>query len=186
MAKRIDITGKKFGKLTVLHFAGYDNNRQGLWKCRCDCGNYSIARGYSLRNGTTKSCGCARHGADIAGDVVGDYKAIERIGNCDGGALWKFECIYCGNVKEQSTNAFRHGRLATCPVCAAGLTAEDAKLKRAEQEQADEMEREARKPKPKKKTLPLAAICAAAREKKLSYGQYMVQFGDQVAQGKLP
>ena len=48
MAKRIDITGKKFGKLTVLHFAGYDNNRQGLWKCRCDCGNYSIARGYSL------------------------------------------------------------------------------------------------------------------------------------------
>lgn len=184
MAKRIDITGQKFGKLTALHFVGYDNHRQTLWKCRCDCGNYSVVRGYLLRTGKTKSCGCTRNGVDITGQIVGDYKAIERIGNCDGGALWKCECIYCGDVKEQSTFGFRKGYRATCPVCAAGLTAEEARLKLADQERADALEAEARKP--KKKTLPLAAICAAAREKKLSYGQYVVRYSEQIAQGKLP
>ena len=62
----IDLTGKKFGKLTVLELDHkkqtiYSNGRKRTfhyWKCRCDCGNEVVRSGNSLRNGDTKSCGC--------------------------------------------------------------------------------------------------------------------------------
>ena len=42
MANRVkDITGEKFGKLTVLKRDGYTNGKRKsiLWLCKCDCGN---------------------------------------------------------------------------------------------------------------------------------------------------
>lgn len=53
----IDITGKKFGRLTVISRAE-GKGRAAHFKCLCDCGNTTIVRGYSLRKGITKSCGC--------------------------------------------------------------------------------------------------------------------------------
>lgn len=58
MPAKIDMTGKKFHRLTVIQEAGRDNSGQVLWECRCDCGNTSIVRGRDLRSGGTKSCGC--------------------------------------------------------------------------------------------------------------------------------
>ena len=57
----IDICGQRFGRLFVLRVLP-DRDKYGaaLWKCRCDCGNHFIARGISLRNGGSKSCGCLR------------------------------------------------------------------------------------------------------------------------------
>lgn len=58
MAKKIDITGQRFGRLTVLseHPKRYRTSVQ--WVCRCDCGSETIVVGNKLRNGHTKSCGC--------------------------------------------------------------------------------------------------------------------------------
>lgn len=54
--------GKKFGKLTVLEECKERNkHRQKVYKCQCDCGNIAYVRGYKLRSGYTKSCGCLRH-----------------------------------------------------------------------------------------------------------------------------
>lgn len=53
-----DITGRRFGRLTVIGIAGRDNHRQVIWRCRCDCGKEANVRGYSLRSGNTQSCGC--------------------------------------------------------------------------------------------------------------------------------
>ena len=53
-SNEIDLTGQKFGKLTVLSHV----NQKRKWKCQCDCGNICIVNGDNLRNGTTKSCGC--------------------------------------------------------------------------------------------------------------------------------
>jgi hypothetical protein len=55
---RYDLTGKKFGRLTVLSFDHVSKNRGSYWKCKCDCGNISIPQGRCLRLGQTKSCGC--------------------------------------------------------------------------------------------------------------------------------
>lgn len=58
---KIDMIGKKFGKLTVLEEADQRKDRRIVYKCKCDCGNVSYVIGKNLRNGTTKSCGCLRH-----------------------------------------------------------------------------------------------------------------------------
>lgn len=55
-----DITGQKFGRLTVVKFHGVDKGGNALWVCVCECGNQSVVRGCSLRNGRIKSCGCTR------------------------------------------------------------------------------------------------------------------------------
>lgn len=61
MSKAINITGKRFGKLIVLHRAGSNTNGKAVWKCKCDCGNVVIVIGNCLRNGHTTSCGCKRY-----------------------------------------------------------------------------------------------------------------------------
>jgi hypothetical protein len=58
MSRIIDLTGQRFGKITVMEFYGTTKARQAIWTCRCDCGNEINVRASSLRNGDTKSCGC--------------------------------------------------------------------------------------------------------------------------------
>lgn len=58
MGKIIDLTGKTFGRLTVIRYAGKAKNQKALWECECSCGNRIIAQGVNLRNGNTSSCGC--------------------------------------------------------------------------------------------------------------------------------
>lgn len=49
----INIKGKRFGKLVVECYIG-----SGLWKCKCDCGNYKDVSGPNLRAHKVVSCGC--------------------------------------------------------------------------------------------------------------------------------
>lgn len=58
MGKFIDLVGKKFGKLTVIKYAGKDKFGTSLWLCKCECGNKKIIRSSDFKNGKTKSCGC--------------------------------------------------------------------------------------------------------------------------------
>jgi hypothetical protein len=58
MSRLIDLTGRKFGRLTVLSRAAVKNDRT-MWNCRCDCGLEHIAQSHHLLTGHTKSCGCA-------------------------------------------------------------------------------------------------------------------------------
>ena len=56
--KLIDITGKTFGKWTVIKRAENDKYKSARWLCRCECGNEHIVRGADLRSGKSKNCGC--------------------------------------------------------------------------------------------------------------------------------
>lgn len=53
-----DMTGLRFGKLTVIEKAGNTKRGGAIWKCKCDCGNEKIVRGADLRSRHTQSCGC--------------------------------------------------------------------------------------------------------------------------------
>jgi hypothetical protein len=54
-----DMTGKRFGKLTVIsRSVKKPNQTEAFWICRCDCGNESVASGRNLRSKHTQSCGC--------------------------------------------------------------------------------------------------------------------------------
>lgn len=58
--RKLELTGKTFNNLTVLHPEGVDRLGHVLWKCRCTCGNLRLVRGFSLRKNLIKSCGCIK------------------------------------------------------------------------------------------------------------------------------
>jgi len=58
MGNIIDLTGRRFGRLLVIHRDGTDKWRQVKWRCLCDCGSEVNIVGSSLRNGDSQSCGC--------------------------------------------------------------------------------------------------------------------------------
>jgi hypothetical protein len=57
MGKLIDITGKAFGKWTVLERAP-SRGCVTFWKCRCECGTERAVEASSLRDGQSTNCGC--------------------------------------------------------------------------------------------------------------------------------
>lgn len=56
--RRLELTGQKFWYLTVLEDVGTSKNGQSQWRCVCDCWNEIVVKGWNLRSGRVKSCGC--------------------------------------------------------------------------------------------------------------------------------
>ncbi len=58
MSKVKELTGQRFGRLTVIRRSGATPQRLATWLCRCDCGNECVVSRTCLVDGYTKSCGC--------------------------------------------------------------------------------------------------------------------------------
>lgn len=58
MTRAADLTGNRYGRMTVM--ARSENTAEGRtqWLCLCDCGNTKVAQAVYLKRGNTKSCGC--------------------------------------------------------------------------------------------------------------------------------
>lgn len=119
---RNDLTGKRFGKLTVL-YVDAERSKDGkvYWYCQCDCGSEpkSIqSTSLTRKIGGTKSCGCARNSqeaqeksrmtresypADISGLRFGRLTVINKTNmrssksSDNGASLWKCKCD-CGEI----------------------------------------------------------------------------------------
>ena len=61
MAKFNDLSGKKFGYLTIAERVQNAKNGKARWKCICDCGNETIVTSTDIMTGHTSSCGCKRY-----------------------------------------------------------------------------------------------------------------------------
>ena len=120
MSKLIDITGQKFGRLTVLH---RDTERKGAtyWICQCDCGKIKSVKGSSLKRGEIVSCGCYRTERmmktkeerglidDLTGQRFGFLTVIAKnpIRGTSGAVQWDCVCD-CGNyITVQGSNLKR-------------------------------------------------------------------------------
>ena len=57
---RMELQGKRFGRLTVLEYAYTNKHGKAMWSCCCDCGKETVVAGCHLVNGHTTSCGCRR------------------------------------------------------------------------------------------------------------------------------
>lgn len=55
-----DLSGKKFGLLTVVKPTQQRNNEQIVWECLCECGNTHYVTTGHLTSGDTNSCGCLK------------------------------------------------------------------------------------------------------------------------------
>lgn len=51
MGKKLDLTGQKFGRLTVVSEAGKSETGKLLWSCECSCGANAVVHGSDLRGG---------------------------------------------------------------------------------------------------------------------------------------
>ena len=120
----IDLTGQRFGRLTVLEKVNYNDTPQrceAKWRCKCDCGNIIEVRGTSLRKGTTKSCGCLHNELtsnqfriDEIGNTYGLLTVIEYAGSTPKqDALWLCKC-QCGNTKIVAGRDLRNGHTSSC------------------------------------------------------------------------
>ena len=58
MARALDITNQRFGRLVALKRVGKDKFRLSIWACQCDCGNIKEVRVSDLKKGYVLSCGC--------------------------------------------------------------------------------------------------------------------------------
>lgn len=123
MGQFIDLTGKRFGRLTVLHIGTRTKDYRITWRCRCDCGNIVDVMRQSLIAGTTKSCGCynteVKHSKyiDMSGMRFGrltvNNEGIKRPSGNNRGVVWLCKCD-CGNEVWVNGIDLRQGNTRSC------------------------------------------------------------------------
>ena len=110
----IDLTGQVFGMLTVLHKDHTSEVGKAKWVCRCECGQLVSVLSESLRNGSTKSCGCLvrRLTHDLTGKEFGHLLVLERTYDrryVSKDTRWKCLCQNCGRTVSVSSRQLRTG-----------------------------------------------------------------------------
>lgn len=115
---RKDLTGHKYGKLTVLKLS--EQRLRGIpsWDCLCECGNLKTSCAMDLRAGQVTSCGCAQHKGtpkDISGVVFFELTALEstNIKSNNGDFIWKCACS-CGTSCEYPLGQLNSGSATNC------------------------------------------------------------------------
>jgi hypothetical protein len=96
--KLIDLTGRRFGRLTVVERAPEPMyGKHVAWTCKCDCGGAVTTAGLSLKRGAVNSCGCIRRNDH----AFITYEAAHiRVKQAKGPAS-AHQCIDCGGLAHQ-------------------------------------------------------------------------------------
>lgn len=110
MSKFVDLTGQKFGKLTVIERVKSPTNsdHHAYWICKCACGNYVVVIGKDLRNNHTRSCGCLRK--QRVGETHRTHgKSKDRLF-----FVWQSMINRCNNEKDKSYNYYGGRGITVC------------------------------------------------------------------------
>lgn len=101
--KRIDLTGQRFGRLTVL-----DYNGSCRWKCVCDCGNIVYPLAGNLVKGDIKSCGCYRREVSSTQHKMHGQTHTRLYG------IWKAMRKRCNNPNDKCYNLYGGRGITVC------------------------------------------------------------------------
>ena len=108
-----DLTGKRFGSLTVVREHGQNKYGNFIWECKCDCGNICYSDTAHLTRGSKTNCGCKR-AKDMQGMRFGMLTVVERVGSLSHGEMfWKCKCD-CGNEVVVRGSLLRNGGTKSC------------------------------------------------------------------------
>lgn len=81
----IDLTGQRFGRLTVVKrvesYRTHSGDTRSRYLCRCDCGEERTVLAQNLKRGKTQSCGCWRQKSPM---VVREKAKTEGLYDIDG------------------------------------------------------------------------------------------------------
>lgn len=98
MSRAIDLTGQRFGRLTVVSLHGSAGGKR-KWLCECDCGNTTTATTSNLKFGKTTSCGCyhrevsARNLRCIASGRTGELNNSYKHGDTGTKLYWVWSAM---------------------------------------------------------------------------------------------
>ncbi len=115
LGKKIDLTGQRFGKWTVLEEAERRGNAR-YWKCKCECGNEKEVYQSSLTSNRTESCGCnrkTRRIIDLTGQRFGKWTVLRESEKRTSVLRWECRCD-CGNIKNVNGQTLRNGSSTNC------------------------------------------------------------------------
>lgn len=127
MGKIKDLTGKRYGRLTVLNLASIDSKGRTRWLCKCDCGNLKDVLSGSLTSGNVRSCGCYRkeligvqgtkRKKNLVGQKFGKLTVLSDTGRrCGSNVVWHCQCE-CGRFNEVQGWCLQDGSVTTCGDC---------------------------------------------------------------------
>lgn len=120
MGNFIDMTGRQYGKLTVIERAEDCTDSYGRkhvqWLCECECGNLCIIKGVYLRNDTTKSCGC--YNKERVNEVLKRFNKYDLsgdygVGYTSNGETFYFDLDDYNLIKDYSWYKTKHGYIET-------------------------------------------------------------------------
>lgn len=116
MSLLIDLTGQRFGMLTVLRRSDQPHSCV-YWICRCDCGTVVEVSGNNLKRGHHKSCGCRRT-LPYIGKRYGRLTVLEKTKETvqhgsTRSPLWKCRCD-CGNITLVRIDSLTSGNIQSC------------------------------------------------------------------------
>ena len=124
----LNLTGQKFGRLTVIKSTSERKNGCIVWECQCDCGNIVKVSSHSLKTGNTKSCGCLnlqkakerimqynkQHYVDWTGQKIEKLTVLEPTNLRQGSnIIWKCQCE-CGNIIYINSSNLRRTKSCGC------------------------------------------------------------------------
>lgn len=116
-----DLTGKRYGRLTVLRLEKQLDSGKTSWFCQCDCGNQCVVTSHSLHYKKRKSCGCLhrevteRQQADLTNQVFGRLTVVSPTSERDraGSIIWMCRCE-CGTEIKVSQGRLYQGLYKSC------------------------------------------------------------------------
>lgn len=113
--RKNDLTGKRYGCLTVLSDTGKTERKGHVWLCQCDCGNTIEVSAGRLNHGEVKSCGCLLHETkDITGKRYGRLVAVRELEEKRGTThLWECKCD-CGKTTKATPTKLESGKRKSC------------------------------------------------------------------------
>lgn len=112
--KKIDMTGYRVGKITVVSPAER-RNRRTYWNCHCDCGRDTVIWAYSLKTGKTQSCGYCQGGrpSELEGQRFGRLTVLKLAETRKQSRYWLCQCD-CGNTTVVRAGHLLGGKIRSC------------------------------------------------------------------------
>jgi hypothetical protein len=104
----IDLTGRKFGRLTVLSRAKNTNRPSANWNCICECGNEKVVNGAELRMGQTNSCGC------LQAETIANLSKTHGLSATPEYSIWNGMKARCYNPKSQKYKYYGGRGITIC------------------------------------------------------------------------
>lgn len=108
MGKLLNLSGKKFGRWTVIDRDTSKKHKKSMWNCVCECGEKRVVQGYNLSSGSSRSCGC------LSSDTAKHNNSTHGLSNTKEYATWERMIQRCENESHRDYNDWGGRGIRVC------------------------------------------------------------------------